>query len=107
MRAGQMDRRLKLQHRKLDQNERGEDEVSYGTYATVWGRRNDLKGREYFAASQMNSEATLEFTIRWRADVVETDQVIENGVSYNIRHIAEIPRRKGLILMTTSVQNNA
>jgi SPP1 family predicted phage head-tail adaptor len=104
VRAGQLDKRVSLQHRVLTRNDHGEEVVSYSEYATLWARKSDLRGREYFAAQQMNSEITTEFSLRWRSDVLATDRIVENGVAYNIRQIAEIPRHRGLQIMATAVQ---
>jgi SPP1 family predicted phage head-tail adaptor len=105
VKAGQLDRRVELQHRALTKEPtHGEDVVSYSTYATVWARKVDLRGREYFAAQQMNSEITTEWTIRFRSDVLVTDRIVFDDVAYSIRQVAEIPRRKGLSLMATAVQ---
>lgn len=104
MRIGTLDNRVQLQHRTLTPNARGEQVQSYTTYATVWARRNDVRGREFFAAQQINFEGTTEFTIRYRTDVLITDRIVEGSKTYNIRHIAEFPRNKGLSLIATTVQ---
>lgn len=102
MRIGTLDRRASLRHRVLTKNVQGEDVVSYTEYDTVWARKDDLRGREFFAAQQINAEVTTKFTIRWRDDLLLTDQLECEGVSYNIRQKAEISRRRGLELLTTS-----
>jgi len=50
----------------------------------------------------MNAEVTTRFSIRYRADVLVTDRIVLDGVSYDIRQKAEIGRRQGLNLMTTA-----
>lgn len=103
MRAGQLDRRVELQHRVLgSRSASGEQAVTYATYATVWAGKRDLRGREYYAANQMNAEASTAFTMRYRSDVLATDRIVLDGMNYNVRHIAEIGRRQGLEIQTTA-----
>jgi SPP1 family predicted phage head-tail adaptor len=104
MRAGPLDRSAVLKHQVLTKNTTtGEDEVSYSIYATVWAGKRDLRGREFFAAQQVNSDITTIWQIRYRTDVVPSDQIVVDDVSYNISSIAEIGRREGLEIQATAV----
>lgn len=104
MQAGRLDRRIELQHRVLgSRSASGQQAVTYETYATVWAGKKDLRGREYYAANQMNAEISTQFRLRWRSDVLATDRIVCEGVSYNIRPpIAEIGRREGLEILATA-----
>jgi SPP1 family predicted phage head-tail adaptor len=104
MRAGQLDRRVELQHRTLTRNASGENVASYATYDTVWGGKRDLRGREFFAAQQENAELQATWTIRWRDDVAVTDRMVADGETFDVVHIAEIGRRKGLDLVCRAVR---
>jgi SPP1 family predicted phage head-tail adaptor len=101
MQAGKLDRFVSLQHRTLTRNGVGEQVASYETYASVWAGKRDLRGREYFAAKQVNPELSATWTIRWRSDVVATDRLIDdNGTTFElVGPPAEIGRRKGLDLV--------
>ena len=104
MRAGAVDRRLELRHRVLTKNAYGEDVVSWPfAYATVWARKLDIRGREFFAAQQVNAELTTRFHIRHRTDVVNTDRAFLDGTEYNISQVSELGRRVGLELFATAV----
>lgn len=105
MRSGYLDRRATLQHQVLTPNATtGEKEVSYADYATVWAGKRDIRGREFFAAQQVNSDTTTLWQIRHRTDVKATDRIVVEGLSYDINGIAEIGRRDGLELQATAVQ---
>lgn len=100
MRAGRLDRRLTLQTRTLAAaNARGEKIPSYSTLATVWGGKRDVSGREFFASAQLHAEASTRFEIRHRQDLTTVNRVVCDGVTYDVLHIAEIGRRKGLELV--------
>jgi SPP1 family predicted phage head-tail adaptor len=106
MRAGRLDRRVSLQHLVLTRNSTtGEQIESYAYYATVWAGKRDMRGREFFAAQQVNSDITTIWQIRYRTDVVSTDRLVIDGLYYDITGIAEIGRRDGLELQATAVRS--
>jgi SPP1 family predicted phage head-tail adaptor len=106
MDAGRLDRRIELRRQVLTLDEStGQTVESWPTaYATVWAEKADLRGREFFAANQVNSEITTLFRIRHRTDVLATDRIVCDGLSYNINPPAEIGRRDGLEIMATAVR---
>lgn len=103
MRLGLLDRRAKLQRRTKKRNELGEEVIGYSTYATVWAAKLDLRGREYFAAQQVQAEAAVKITLRWRTDMQATDRVVIDGLNYSVLSIAEIPRHRGLELLASVI----
>jgi SPP1 family predicted phage head-tail adaptor len=105
MQAGRMDRSVVLQHRVLTRSATtGEEVVTYEAYATVWAGKRDLRGREFFAAQQVNSDITTLWQIRYRADVVATDRIVVEGLNYSISGVSEIGRRDGLEIQATAVR---
>lgn len=105
MKAGQLDRLVELKHRTLTRNASGENVASYATYDTVWGGKRDLRGREFYAAQQVNAELNATWTIRWRSDVAVTDRLVDpDGVIFDVIHVAELGRRKGLDLVCRAVR---
>jgi SPP1 family predicted phage head-tail adaptor len=106
MRAGPLDRYVSLQHRVLARNATtGEEAVSYTEYASVWASKKDIRGREFFAADQMNSEVSTTFQIRYRTDVVMTDRIVMDGLNYNVVAIGEMGRRDGLEIQANAVRD--
>jgi SPP1 family predicted phage head-tail adaptor len=105
MKGEKLDRRVDLQHRTLTRNTtNGEEVETWSTYAAVWAEKKDVRGREFFAAQQSNSDITTTWRIRYRGDVVATDKLVHGGLSYNVTSIAEIGRRDGLELQATAVR---
>ena len=82
--AGQFTRRIQLQQATTDDNTRGEPEPTWSTVATVWAQKQPLRGREYFAAGQMQTPADVRYRIRYRADVLATMRVLDAGVPMSI-----------------------
>jgi SPP1 family predicted phage head-tail adaptor len=104
MQAGKLDRFVALQHRIITRNGNGENVATYVTFDNVWAGKRDLRGREFFSAQQTNAELQATWTIRWRDDVTVTDRLVDDsGATFDIMHVAEIGRRKGLDLMCRAV----
>jgi SPP1 family predicted phage head-tail adaptor len=101
--AGLLDRQITLSHRTLTLNSQGERVPTWTEYATVRAQKIDVSGREYFSAGAMLAQAVFRFRIRFRDDVVETDQVDYDGTKYNINSISELGRRDGLELYCTGL----
>lgn len=105
MRAGQMDRRIELRHRVLGtQDANGAySPVTYVAYKTVWARKEEIGGREYFAAETKQAENTVRFTIRYRSDVVATDRFECEGRDYEVIQTSEFGRRESLVIFARAV----
>lgn len=99
MRIGKLDRRATLQHRSLTPNTQNEQVESWTDYATVWAEKLDLRGREFYAANQESGEVTTKFRIRHRSDVLMTDRIVCDGLTYDITSIAEVGRRQALEIL--------
>jgi SPP1 family predicted phage head-tail adaptor len=105
MRAGNLDRRLSLRHLVLGTQGAAGDypDQSYTEYAEVWGGKQEISGREFFAAQQKDAERTVRFTIRHRTDMLSTDRIVCEGIDYDITHIAEVGRREGLHIFARAI----
>lgn len=82
--AGPMDQRITIQRRVDARNAMGENAYTWQDVATVWARAEPLRGREWFAAAQMQATADVRFTIRYRADLDATMRVLWQGQPHDI-----------------------
>lgn len=104
MRAGRLDRRAQLRHAVLPANDaNGQRKPTFTAYATVWARKEEISGREYFAAEAKQAENTVRFTIRYRSDVLSTDRLVCEGRDYEVIQFSEINRREGLLIFARVV----
>lgn len=81
-RAGVMRERVKLQRPEVGIDARGQAVDTWVDVATVWARVEPLRGREYFAAAQVQDTADARITIRHRTDVAATWRAIHRGTPY-------------------------
>ncbi len=85
--AGRFDQRITFRRRVASVNGYGENAYTWEDLPTqpeVWAQAEPLRGREFFAAAQAESEVTVRFRIVWRADVDATMQVLWRGVAHDI-----------------------
>lgn len=64
IRAGRMDQRVTFQSKAVTRNSIGEEVVTWGDFATVWAEIVPIRGKEFFAAAQMQQTVDLRMRIR-------------------------------------------
>lgn len=99
MRAGELDRRIVIETPTDTQDSAGGPTQTWATFATVWAKVIPLRGQEYFAANQNNTQVDSTFRIRWLSGVTATMRISYDGEYWDIQHIAEIGRQEGLDLL--------
>lgn len=82
--AGNLDQRITIEQKTVTDNDRGEAIASWSTLATVWAQAEPLRGREFFAAAQMQETVDVKFTIRYRADITSQMRVLWRGQAYEM-----------------------
>ena len=94
-----MNRSIAIQARTLSApNQLGEQIPSFTTFATVWGEKTELSGSQQLVAQQTTVQKITRFRIYWRPDVNTTCRLVVDGETYDVTYIAELGRRKGLLL---------
>lgn len=88
--AGQLDQRITLQSRVAGVDALGQEAVTWSDVATVWAQAQPLRGREFFAAGQTQSEVAIRFRIRHRDDVTSTMRVLWRGVAHDVESVIEL-----------------
>jgi SPP1 family predicted phage head-tail adaptor len=84
IRAGDLRERITIEQRSAGVDALGQPLTTWATVATVWAKAEPLRGREFFAAGQLQGELSVKFTIRHRADVAETMRVLWRGQAHEI-----------------------
>ena len=96
IRAGQLDRRITLQHETESQDATGEPIKTWAAVDTVWAQYVPLRGAELFGAKQLRAEADSKFRIRYRSDVTPENRIVWGGRNWDIVSVSEIGRQEGL-----------
>ena len=82
--AADLNQRVTLEQRSASVDALGQGVETWSTLATVWAAAQPLRGREFFAAGAMQSEATVRIRIRYRTDVTGAMRVQWRGVPHAI-----------------------
>lgn len=72
---------------EVDVDEAGQPLDEWIPVAETWADIFPLRGRELFAALQVNAEVTTKVTIRYRTGIDRTMKVIYNGTEFEILYI--------------------
>lgn len=82
--AGELDQRITMQSPAATVGALGQRTEAWSTVATLWAKATPLRGREFFAAGAMQSEAAVRFSIRYRTGINGTMRVLWRGVAHAI-----------------------
>lgn len=82
MKAAAFSQRITVQQRASTVDAHGQGVETWSDVDTVWASAQPLRGREFFAAGAMQSEASVRFRIRYRADITGAMRVLWRGVAH-------------------------
>ncbi len=100
MRAGRLDRRIVIERATESRDDYGSPKETWATHVSRKAQVTPLRGRSFFAAQQVSSEAEMMFRIRWHSDIKATDRIRYDGALYEIVHPPlEVGRRRGLDIL--------
>jgi SPP1 family predicted phage head-tail adaptor len=80
--AGDLRDRVTLQRKTVARTSAGEETVTWTDEATVWGKVEPIRGREYYQAQAVQSEVNMRFVIRFRFLVSTAIYRVKFGVKY-------------------------
>ena len=104
MRAGKLDRSIKIQAFTSTVDEYGTPVEAWTDLATVRAQIVEASTEEYQRAYGEGGNTVVVFRIRWLAGVTTAHRVVYAGSNLNIRDVKEIGRRKGLELRCEEVR---
>lgn len=99
MNIGQLDQQVTLQTRSVVTDAVGQDTITWVDVATVWAQCQALRGREFFAAAQVQQEQTVKVRIRYRADITTLHRLVWQGRAHDITGVVPVGRQEMLELM--------
>lgn len=82
--AGKRNQRITIERKTVTRNAIGEEVDTWATFDTVWAEAHPTRGREFFAAGQMQARADVMFRILYRSDLTEEDRVVWRSENYEI-----------------------
>jgi SPP1 family predicted phage head-tail adaptor len=105
VRAGQLDRRIRLEAPATVIDTSGSWTEGFTAVADVWAGKRDTRGAERIEAGTETTVADALYRIRFRSDIQPRWRLIDlaRNQAWDIVGIAEIGRRDGLELACTRV----
>lgn len=105
--AGQRDRRIQVLKRQETRGASGGVTVTWVPAFRLWAAAHDRTGRERLMGGQEEVAAwDIRFTVLYRADVARTDRIQYGADTFSVRHIDELGRRDGLVLLCSLELSN-
>ena len=88
MRIGQWRQRIVIQKNRMKKDKDGNQRNEWEDYFTCWAYANNLSGKEYWEAAQVNQEESLFFLVRYCKELKDLDstkyRILFRGDIYNI-----------------------
>lgn len=84
MRAGRLNKRVTIQTKSVTRAANGEEIVAWVTHATVWCCVEPIRGREFFAAAQMQGAVDYRVTLRYLPTVTRAMRVLWGNIVMDI-----------------------
>jgi SPP1 family predicted phage head-tail adaptor len=109
LQAGSFDRTIELRHRSEVRsgpyNERA-TATEVEPYATLKAKKDEVSGNETEVAKRNTNIDTVDFTIRYRTDVLATDLLTCEGVQYDVQSVIEDPNVRRMYTIITAKRAN-
>ena len=100
MNIGSLRHRVTIQQYGITRDDFGAEVPDWMPLATVWASVEDLAGKEYFAAQQVNAEVSTRIRIRYRGDIKPQMRVVYGARVLDIQAVLDPEgRRRELQLM--------
>lgn len=99
MRAGELDTPLVIEQRSVTRDAYGAELVSWITFASSWGRFEDVGGGESLRGAEVQAQRLTRVTVRHVAGITADMRVVGAGRTLQIKAIAEISRARGWRLL--------
>lgn len=97
---GRKDQYVTIRRRETGVDALGQESTTWQTLAAVWAEAQPMRGREYFAAGQAQSQVDVRFRINFRTDVLPTHQVMWRAQPYDVVSVIDVDgKRQHLELM--------
>lgn len=99
MQAGRLDQRVTIERKSVARATNGEEVVVWSVLDTVSASVKQLRGKEFFAAAQLQGSVDHQVQIRYRSDITRDMRLMWNTQPLDIVGIAELGRREALEIM--------
>ena len=91
MKIGQWRQRIVIQQNHMVRDKAGNQRNEWADYYSCWAYANNLSGKEYWEAAQVNQEASLFFIVRYCKELKDLDstkyRILFRGEIYNITFV--------------------
>lgn len=82
--SGAFDQRITIQRKQSTRGSMGQEIVTWVDHVLCWARVEPLRGREFFAAAQLQSATDHRITIRYRSGITRDMRVVWRGIALEI-----------------------
>lgn len=106
MQAGRLNQRVTFEQKSVTRATNGEEVTTWVVLDTVYAEVKQLRGKEFFAAAQMQGTMDHQIRIRYRTDITRDMRAVWRSQTLDIVSIAELGNKDALEIMCLSGVRN-
>jgi len=106
MRTGRLNKQVTIQYKTVTRAAPGDESITWNDEDTVWGNYRPLRGKEYFAAMQTQSEVTGTWTIRYRRGLTAAKQLKYDNRIFEIVAVIDIDEQHRFLEIVTKEKSS-
>jgi len=107
MRIGQWRQRIVIQKNRMRKDKDGNQRNEWEDYFTCWAYANNLSGKEYWEAAQVNAQRDVYFIIRYCSEVAGMDtehyRILFRGQVYDLVFIDNVRYQNRMLKLRASL----
>lgn len=94
MQAGKLRHRITFQSKTATQDSFGEETITWGTFATVWGAVEPMTGREFLEGKGLEAEVTTRIRIRYKSGILPEMRAVYGSHTYDVVSVIHLEERQ-------------
>ncbi|MCQ5141461.1 phage head closure protein [Enterocloster bolteae] len=106
-RIGEWKERIVIQRSRAGTDKAGNHVLSWEDFYVCWAYVNNLSGKEYWEAAQVNAQKDVFFLIRYCSEVVGMDtehyRIVYRGQVYNITFLDNVKYQNRIVKVRASL----
>lgn len=91
--AGLRNARITIQTKTVTRTASGDETESWATLATVWARRQDVRGGENYGAQTLLEQNDVVFHIKYITGVTALTRVVHGSETFDVQRVVRVGGR--------------
>jgi len=92
--AGLRNTRITIQNKSVARSNAGDEVETWSTLATVWAKRTDVRGQEYYAANSLLEQGDVVFSVLYIAGVTVESRIVAGDEMFDVARVIRVGAKR-------------